>query len=397
MKSETKQHEVKLSLKDRITIFIKKTKPISFPIGMVMVVALFLCLVIMGQFDSVSKTPAPSELTADNRKVRITITGDINVDDLIRKQANKTSYENLFRGVSAYWEDTDYVMANINGPVLKYDVENYKSTREKDEESNYLRPAALRGLMAAGIDLFSFANDDVYNYGRTGISSTLNLMNENGVEYLGIANNNTEAFSKTINCGYWTENGEAKEAAITLFSMNDAVRKYSTVTAEKAGIINSSINTIYEQINTASQTSGQVIVYVHFKDNDSGIISEEQKQMAHALIDSGATLVIGSHPHMLQSVEKYGNGVIVYGLGNLTSTDNFSLMLDGALADYVVSDAGKAELYLTPVRIVDGCPVITSSKMYKSRIQNILTEELDENDYTITKEGMVSISLGQLK
>lgn len=397
MKSENKQPGAKLSLKDRITIFIKKTKPMSFPVGMAIVTVLFVCLVVIARFDSVSGNSAPSELTADNNKMRITITGDVNIDHMMRKQANKSSYEDLFRGVSTYWESSDYVVANINAPILKYDVENYKSTREKGEESYYLRPAALRGLVAAGINLFSFANDDVYNYGRTGIASTLNLMSENNVEYIGIANNDAEVISKSMNYFYWTENGDAVESEVTLFSVNDEIRKYSTVTAEKVGIVNSSIDAIYEQINIASQESGQVIVYVHFGDNDSGIISDAQRQMAYALIDSGADLVIGSHPHMLQPVEKYGDGIIVYGLGDLTSSDNFSLMLDGALADYVISDNGEVNLYLTPVRLVDGCPTITSSKMYKNRIQNILTDNLKKEDYMITEDGLVCISLGQLK
>lgn len=392
-----KDIKVKLSIKDRVTIYNKKKKPLSVMVCIAIVSALFLSLIFMTMFDPISAASSPTELSADNVKMRITIAGDICIDDYMRSQAQKSSYKNLLRGVSNYWKESDYVMANVNGPILKYNKENYKSTLDKEEDSIYLRPAALRGLADAGINVFSFANDSVFNYGRTGISSTINLLNENHVEYLGIANNSSEELSKALNCFYWTENGEASDVTVTLFSINDAVRKRSTVTDEKAGVIDRSIDALYEQINEASNKNGHVIVYVHFKDSESGIITDNQRQFAHLLIDSGADVVIGSHPHSLQSVEKYADGIVAYGLGNLISSDNFSLMLDGALADYVVSDTGEANLYFTPVRLVDGCPVITSNIMYEKRIQNILSNGLEKRDYFITEEGAICIPLGRVE
>ena len=50
--------------------------------------------------------------------------------------------------------------------------------------------------------------------------------------------------------------------------------------------------------------------------------TEAQKTLAHAVIDAGADLVWGSHPHVLQNVEQYGDGVIFYSLGNFSFGGN---------------------------------------------------------------------------
>mgnify|MGYP002236903935 CR=1 FL=1 len=56
--------------------------------------------------------------------------------------------------------------------------------------------------------------------------------------------------------------------------------------------------------------------------------TEEQKQVGHAAIDTGADIVFGSHPHVLQPIEEYGGGIIFYSLGN------FSFGGNGAPKDY---------------------------------------------------------------
>jgi len=58
---------------------------------------------------------------------------------------------------------------------------------------------------------------------------------------------------------------------------------------------------------------------------------ESQRTFAHALIDAGADAVIGHHPHVLQGIERYGNGVIVYSLGNFVFGGNSRSSYDTGL------------------------------------------------------------------
>lgn len=52
--------------------------------------------------------------------------------------------------------------------------------------------------------------------------------------------------------------------------------------------------------------------------------SKKQIDLAHLMIDSGADLIIGGHPHVIQNIEKYDNKLIFYSLGNFIFDQYFS-------------------------------------------------------------------------
>lgn len=397
-----------MSARDRLTIHIKSRKTNTWWVSVIACIIILVILCMMGVWGKINKVQAPAYLTDESIEFRLTVTGDIQIDEFTRKQANKIGYKALFRGVREYWADSDYVMANVNGPILRYNEENYTSTREWEEESLYLRPAALRGMVDAGINLLSFANDEVYNYGTTGITSTLGLLNEVEIDYLGIAENTEEALYKVFPVGeisqadpseLLSESESAgdnvvvnRDAAVAVMSVNDVIINRSTVRADRAGVINSSLEGLYQTIYELSQLHEQVVVYIHFGEQNSENPSEEQREVAHALVDAGATLVIGTHTHMLQSAEIYNDSLIVYGLGDLVTSDSYSIQLDSALLDLVVKD-GETQVYFTPLRIQEGRPVVTEQMLYQKRIQNTLTAELDEGSYLITEDGLIQIVL----
>jgi poly-gamma-glutamate synthesis protein (capsule biosynthesis protein) len=80
--------------------------------------------------------------------------------------------------------------------------------------------------------------------------------------------------------------------------------------------------------------------------------SEEQAAIAHAAIDAGADLVIGHHTHILQGIEYYNGGTIVYGLGN------FAFEIDGDPSTVILNawldKDGVRELEMIPAVIQFG-------------------------------------------
>lgn len=379
-----------LSAKQRMMIRIKKRK--QWPCRMYIYISciIFCGMVLVGKLQGVCCAEAPESFGSETVKSRITIAGDVQVTDHVRKLANNIGYKQLFEGVSTYWENSDCVMVNVSGPVLRTDVDNYKSTREKDEDSNYLRPAAVRGFQAAGIDLLSFANDDAYNYGITGISTTMEVMKENQMDYIGIASNLNEVIYRTVEYKVPTPLGAMDNRQISIVSVNDDIRDKSTVGTSKAGIINSSVNTLYTSIFEVSQQSVYTVAYVHFDDGENTKVTENQRTVAHAMIDAGADLVVGSNDS-LNSVEEYHGGLIVYGLGRFISDEFYSTSLDGAMLDLIVDENEQVYVYLTPTRIKDGQPTVTQSKLYKKRIHSTLLSELEKESYTVDENGVICI------
>jgi len=74
---------------------------------------------------------------------------------------------------------------------------------------------------------------------------------------------------------------------------------------------------IAAEIGAARARADLVIVTVHWGAEFRHEPSEKQRRLGRLMIDAGATLVLGHHPHVLQPVERYRGGIIAYSLGNL--------------------------------------------------------------------------------
>jgi poly-gamma-glutamate synthesis protein (capsule biosynthesis protein) len=381
----------KLTIKDKITIFIKKQKEHS-PYRYILVTVILMVALVMSSFadKSVEIKTAPEILTGDNISLRVTVAGEITVDDYVRKFANKIGYKNLFMGVSKYWKDSDKVIANVNGPALRYDESHYTSRRKKGESTLYVRPAFLRGLLEANINLPSFATDNVFDYGVTGLRSTIELLNEYEMDYLGILSNKDEQLYKLISYEATDKNGVVEERNIAVISINDDVVKNSTAKADREGVVNSSMDNIYEEVFEASQNADAVIAYVHF--SESSGIAEDTKTLSRELIAAGATVVVGNNGKTMEA-ELYKDGLIIYGIGSLVSSDTNSIDKDSVLVDFVIDDKGGANVFLTPLRIEKGRPVVTESKFYINRIISNITRGLDEAEYDVLEDGIIQIKM----
>ena len=78
---------------------------------------------------------------------------------------------------------------------------------------------------------------------------------------------------------------------------------------------------------------------------------------ARAIIDAGADIVIGMHPHVVQGIEKYKDGLIVYSLGNFSFGGNLKLTEFDGLAVQVILDFEGWELKETTLKLI---PVLTT-------------------------------------
>ena len=223
------------------------------------------------------------------------------------------------------------------------------------------------------------------------------LLEEAKIDYLGITSQSDQPYYKTFEFDYVGEDGLLEQRSVSVLSINDIVQDNSTVRAARPGVINSTIPSIFETVYLLSESSDVVVAYVHFGDLHSSKVTDEQRELAQSLIDAGADLVVGTNTHTVQPVERYGSGVIVYGLGELLSTEDYSVSNDGALLDLSIRNSGEVVVYLTPTHIEEGRPAITDNWLYEQRVKSVLTTSLSENDYRITDDGLIRISLGYLE
>jgi poly-gamma-glutamate synthesis protein (capsule biosynthesis protein) len=92
-------------------------------------------------------------------------------------------------------------------------------------------------------------------------------------------------------------------------------------------------------------------VNLHWGEEKADTPDRDQREFAHAVIDAGADVIIGHHPHVLQGIERYKSGVIVYSLGNFLFGGNSRDTYDTALFEVRLMEKNNASYRLIPIRI----------------------------------------------
>lgn len=159
------------------------------------------------------------------------------------------------------------------------------------KEFNLSAPPEFKKVLTLGdIEIASFANNHTHDYGEEGYKDTINALNSINLPYYGYE----KYLIKEVN---GIKIGFFGFLDIDCKNYDDIDKAIEYLKNEKCDLI---IASMHWGIEGA------------YKQNDSQI------KMGHYLIDSGVDLVLGSHPHRIQGIEKYNNRFIVYSLSNFT-------------------------------------------------------------------------------
>ena len=127
--------------------------------------------------------------------------------------------------------------------------------------------------------------------------------------------------------------------------------KYWTATEKESGIAWLD-EKIKKDIKKTKEKFNIVIVSMHFGNEYEKQPSAEQKRFSYLAVDSGADLVIGHHPHVVQPIEQYKNGYIAYSLGNFIFDQAFSKeTMEGLLLKMIVKNKKIIEIIPKNIKI----------------------------------------------
>ena len=108
---------------------------------------------------------------------------------------------------------------------------------------------------------------------------------------------------------------------------------------------------IKADIELAKQLTDIVVVSFHWGIEYAEEPSSEQVNLARDMIDAGADLIIGHHPHVVQKYEKYKDGYVFYSLGNFIFDQGFSdETLEGEIAKVVVKNKKITDVF--PLKVI---------------------------------------------
>jgi len=141
----------------------------------------------------------------------------------------------------------------------------------------------------------------------------------------------------------------------------------------------------------ANNDSDLIVTYMHFGNEYSNSPNENQVKIAHELIDYGADVVIGAHPHVTEGIEMYNGKPIFYSLGNFifdqsnTATHSaYFVKID------LVGNTGECTVY--PIYISNYLPQYMSASDGTSLLQG-LSPQCDQLEITGNGTGKLSFNL----
>lgn len=230
------------------------------------------------------------------------------VRTMIARHGNNPAFP--FARIASSTLAADILIGNLEGPI---------SARGEDwgnPISFRAHPNVVDGLLSAGFDVLGLANNHIMDWGRTALSDTVSLLESAGIGTVGAGRNTAEANEPLII--------NAKGGRIALLGYTSLLPQSFEAKDATPGTSHFEASSIADAIRAAKTDADIVVVLMHWGEEYRAHSTAAQRDIGHALIDAGADLVVGTHPHVTEEVERYGNGWIAYSLGNFVFDQNFS-------------------------------------------------------------------------
>ena len=290
----------------------------------------------------------------------IAVTGDVM---FARKMPNVLSMDSSpFSGVSDVTSNVDLLLINFenaatsSGDALKGDV-------PLKCDPGYVPLAKANNVTVAAL-----ANNHAIDYGITGMQDTLENLRNADITPMGAGNTEDEAHQavvKDVNgrkvtiLNYMDSENFAEYSYEAMPYANGSNPGYSAYDSEDA----------QKQI-AANNDSDLIVAYLHFGNEYSNSPNENQVKIAHELIDYGADVVVGSHPHVTQGIEMYNGKPIFYSLGNFI---------------FDQSNTATHSAYFVQIDLVNNTGECTVYPIY---ISNYLPQHMSPDDGTSLLSGL---------
>ncbi len=203
-----------------------------------------------------------------------------------------------------------------------------------------------RALREAGVDGVSLANNHSRNFGAAGISHTLALLDEIGLVPFGAGMDLEQARRPAL--------FEVKGTTFAFLGYDAISYELYGAGEERAGTAPATPDSFSADIAAAREVADVVVLYFHWGWEYTHNPSPWQRQLAYQASESGADVILGSHPHWLQGLERYQETVILHSLGNFVFDQKLSLEAQqGVIAHLIFRHNHLVNLRLQAVQIVD--------------------------------------------
>ena len=217
-----------------------------------------------------------------------------------------------------------------------------------DKEFVFRAPgSAALTLAGAGIDVVSLANNHILDFGSEGLEDTISVLDEVGILRPGAGANNAEAYAPRV---LVLDN----EIRVAFVSASAIIPGGFSAGAERPGIADAkwAIPRVLAAVRAAASGNDVVVVSIHWGVERATCPSQDQRGLAQQLIEAGANLILGHHPHVLQPIETFDRTVIAYSLGNFAWHPRYGITGDTGVLE-IFFDGPIVEGYQFHPHILD--------------------------------------------
>lgn len=314
-------------------------------------------------------------------KITITFAGDILFDPNYMMMA--TLLQNggdINNAISA-----DLLSEMRNADIMMLNNEFPYSDRGEPTEGKQFtfraKPSSVSYLDDMGVDLVSLANNHAYDYGEAAFLDTMETLKGAGIPYVGAGADEEEAMQPV----YYIINN----VKIAFLSATQIERLDNPDTKGASGNTPGVFRCwngekLLQKVREAKEQSDFVIVYVHWGTENEESTDWAQDKQAPELVEAGADLIIGDHPHILQKIDVINDTPVIYSLGNFWFN---SKTLDTGMVKVTLTQDGLESYQFIPC-LQSGCK---TALLYGEEKERVLSAMRSISDHvTIDADGYVT-------
>lgn len=267
-----------------------------------------------------------------------------------------------FSGIRELITAGDLAIGNLECPISDWPSFCLPSDRECRAPGRATTTLATSGLSAVTV-----ANNHVQQHGERAVQETVSLLEANGIAIVGLAGR---------------EAGRCRPVDIKMHGANVRLLGYSLRPRQHFSTpplyAEGTHEGILRDIKEGHTAGSLVIVSIHWGDEFVAVPSQEQVVFGRQMVAAGCSLVLGHHPHVLQGWERYGQGVILYSLGNLIFDMPWLPSLRRtALADCLLTEDGCESVEWHPLELDAWHRPLSAGEPAASEVLSFLEESCE--------------------
>ncbi len=271
----------------------------------------------------------------------------------------------LGRGVAARNADPTATLQPLRALLRRADItvgnlENTLSTAgppTQGDDSFSAPPAVLDGLADAGFDALSLANNHAGDHGPVALVETVDAFAGTPVRQFGAGRNLREALRPVVVRRHGVRVGFLGFNAIGESPMAgpDSPGVLSVRMPPRTGPLQQAdLARVVRAVRRLDRRVDAVVVLPHWGTQYTHVPEPVQSLVGRRLVDAGADLVVGGHPHWVQGVERHRGVRIFHSLGNFVfDMDFMEQTLEGVVLTATIDGGRVTDVELTPYRMDD--------------------------------------------